>query len=96
VNIFLSRDRLGAPRFSVLARTPLPAVAIRLTLLVFDPFPIQQCTVPEHYLPILLFMTKCYRTAFFWRRHSFGASIATSSPILFRNLKQSATVFAAE
>jgi hypothetical protein len=34
--------------------------------------------------------------AFFWRRQSFRASIATSSPILFRNLKQSAIVFAAE
>jgi hypothetical protein len=43
VNIFLSRDEMGARRFSVLARTPLLAVAIRLTLLVFDPFPIQQC-----------------------------------------------------
>src|SRR6267378_2889395 len=31
---------------------------------------------------------------FFECRHSFNASMATSSPILFRNLKQSATVFA--
>jgi hypothetical protein len=28
--------------------------------------------------------------AFFWRRQSFRASITTSSPILFRNLNQSA------
>src|SRR5580693_4475499 len=32
--------------------------------------------------------------AFFSRKHSFSASIATSVPILLRNLKQSATVFA--
>ena len=32
--------------------------------------------------------------AFFDRRHSFNASMETSRPILFRNLKQSATVFA--
>jgi hypothetical protein len=38
----------------------------------------------------------CSRVQFFARSASRSASIATSRPILFRNLKQSVTVFAGE